>query len=155
MSSGNEIKLSDLDRPICKVDKETLYSCAPFFNDYHVTFFIKPVKSKIFPLLVGDFKLAEWYYANTLSENIKYEIKNVELIKSPTFKILFKILVLKNNWLACYIEKKCIWDLFQSVGIIVILGPDHNAVLNYFEKYHDKLFKTKWKRKGIKEHSVH
>nr|QBK87106.1 MAG: hypothetical protein LCMAC201_00080 [Marseillevirus LCMAC201] len=131
------LSLDDLDRPIHKVDENTLFKCQPFFNDYYIVLYLKIVhvpKLTFKPTIVNDRDLVISYGATQLGYLVSQIIAAGEQIHSTTFKIAYKILVLRNGWWSVYIEKRYIWD-FQSLGVITILSPSRTAVLEFFQKH--------------------
>ena len=147
------IRASDLDRPVYKVPATTLFTCGEFFNDYHITIFLKPVRRPqvgCLPIIINDANLAcDVYYSENLAETIVQVIETFEQVRSPVYKVAYRIILLKNGWLACYIEKRHIWDGFQSVGVITIMSPDRLAVLHFFRaQFLEKLIKRPRKPKG-------
>jgi len=132
------LTLDDLDRPIHKVDNKILFTRYPFFNDYYIVILLKKVtfpESKYIPVILNDRELVTNYGAQNLAILIEQVIGFNEQIYTSTFKISYSILMLKNDWWCIYIEKRYIWDRFQSLGIITIMATDKNSVLEYFCKY--------------------
>ncbi len=132
------LSLNDLDRPIHKVDTLTLFRCLPFFNDYYVVLYLKKVhvpKPSYKPILVNDRDLVINYGALNLPNIIFQVIGTGEQILSPAYKVSYSILVLRNGWWCVYIEKRYLWDSFQSLGVTTIMSPSKTAVLDFFQQY--------------------
>jgi hypothetical protein len=140
----NFITKQELDRPIDSIPINDLISNYPFFNDYYIILYIKESTklNKYIPTIVsGD--LQNIFYANNLGLKINNIINMGDFIHSHVYKISYKIVTLVNNMWCIYIEKRYIWDLFESIGIITIMGYDKVSVLKYFEENMLILFKKK------------
>ncbi len=130
--------LNDLDRPVHKVDNFTLFNCQPFYDDYYVVLYLKKVHiptSNYKAIIINDRDLVINYGANDLPLLISKIIAAGEQVRFHTFKVIYRIMVLKNGWWCVYIEKRYIWNCFESKGVVTIISPSKTAVLDFFQKY--------------------
>lgn len=132
------INARNLDNPTYTPTNNVLFNFEPFFNDYYTILYLKKIhvpKVSYKPILINDPQLIENYGGNHLETMVSHIIATGEQIKSYTYKMVYRILVLSNGWWCVYIEKRHIWDRFQSIGILNIMSPSRTAVLEFFQKH--------------------
>lgn len=138
--------------PVTDTDLCTIFSRTPFYNDTYTVIHMKPTWKPVFkfiPCIINDISLYDKFGVNDL-ETIINEILFIKTYTiSPTFRVRFIGIRVKNGWWCCYFEKIHIWDEFASYGVCLVFSPDVDA-LQSFKDIYEKIIQTKQKRKSLK-----
>jgi len=126
---------TNLDNPSSIIKPKDVFDLKPFYKDYYAVIYLKKTSVPIegfLPVLINDQQLIKKFGANNLPVSILRVVSTQEVIFSKRYKVVYRVLFLKNDVWCLYIEKQYLWKYFNYTGTTVILSHDKMAVFNYY-----------------------
>lgn len=120
----------------------TIFSRIPFYNDYYTGITIQIDKTgQIIPLLISNDTLIQQYGIEKIAPCISYQhYENCEDLTSQ-MNVCIRLLELVNGWWCLYVERRYLWDSFESKGVVIVLAKDQSSIDSFREKYLQDLTK--------------